>query len=391
MTERTAGRRLPAAWAEVLGELALTAAAVALALLAGAALLALAGYDVRDAYYNLWDGAFGSVYSVADTLVNAMPLLFAGLAVAFAFRGGLFNIGAEGQLYAGALATAVTAAALAEWPSVPLIAAAMLAGALAGGLWGLVPGALKAKTGAHEVITTIMLNYVAILLTTHLVKQYFKAPGPVDQTALIPAHARLPELIAGTRLTWAVVIGVVLVAAVDWLLRRTSFGFDVVLVGSNPGAAVYAGVPVAARTVWTMAVSGAVAGLAGSTMVLGVLYRFIANFSPGYGFTAVAVALVARARPWGVLPAAMLFGALQAGGLTMQLFARIPADLMTAVQGLVILFVAAPGLLYAWRRLPVAAPRAGTAMTMTAETAAEGAAETAAGPDNETARREAGP
>ncbi|MFS8523775.1 MAG: ABC transporter permease, partial [Limnochordales bacterium] len=265
MTERTAGRRLPAAWAEVLGELALTAAAVALALLAGAALLALAGYDVRDAYYNLWDGAFGSVYSVADTLVNAMPLLFAGLAVAFAFRGGLFNIGAEGQLYAGALATAVTAAALAEWPSVPLIAAAMLAGALAGGLWGLVPGALKAKTGAHEVITTIMLNYVAILLTTHLVKQYFKAPGPVDQTALIPAHARLPELIAGTRLTWAVVIGVVLVAAVDWLLRRTSFGFDVVLVGSNPGAAVYAGVPVAARTVWTMAVSGAVAGLAGST------------------------------------------------------------------------------------------------------------------------------
>ena len=119
MTERTAGRRLPAAWAEVLGELALTAAAVALALLAGAALLALAGYDVRDAYYNLWDGAFGSVYSVADTLVNAMPLLFAGLAVAFAFRGGLFNIGAEGQLYAGALATAVTAAALAEWPSVP--------------------------------------------------------------------------------------------------------------------------------------------------------------------------------------------------------------------------------------------------------------------------------
>ena len=238
----------------------------------------------------------GSVYSVADTLVNAVPLLFAGLAVAFAFRGGMFNIGAEGQLYAGALATAVTASALSAWASVPLVTTALLAGALAGAAWGFLPGLLKARTGAHEVITTIMFNYVAILLTTFLVKAYFKAPGPVDQTALIPLHARLPELIAGTRLTWALVIGVALAAAVDWLLRRTSFGFDVVLIGSNPGAALYAGVPVSARIVATMAISGAIAGLAGGTLVLGVLYRFITHFSPGYGFTAIAVALVARAR-----------------------------------------------------------------------------------------------
>lgn len=344
--------RSAAPWIAALRELAVSAAAVALALSAGAVLLAVAGYDVRDAYYNLYDGAFGSVYSVADTLVNAVPLLFAGLAVAFAFRGGMFNIGAEGQLYAGALATAVTASALSAWASVPLVTTALLAGALAGAAWGFLPGLLKARTGAHEVITTIMFNYVATLLTTFLVKAYFKAPGPVDQTALIPLHARLPELIAGTRLTWALVIGVALAAAVDWLLRRTSFGFDVVLIGSNPGAALYAGVPVSARIVATMAISGAIAGLAGGTLVLGVLYRFITHFSPGYGFTAIAVALVARARPWGVLPAAVLFGALQAGGMTMQLFARIPADLMTAVQGLVILFVAAPGLLHVARRLP---------------------------------------
>lgn len=352
MTDATRAKpRGKAPWVFALQELAVSAGAVVLALLVGAVLLAVAGYDVRDAYYNLYDGAFGSVYSIADTLLNAIPLMFAGLAIAFAFRGGLFNIGAEGQLYVGALATAVTALALSEWASVPLIVAAMLAGALAGAAWGFVPGLLRAKTGAHEVITTIMLNYVATLLTTYLVKVYFKAPGPVDQTALIPQHARLPELITGTRLTWALIIAVVLVALVDWLLRRTTLGFDIVLVGTSPSAAEYAGVPVSARTLLTMSLSGAIAGLAGSTIVLGVLYRFITHFSPGYGFTAIAVALAARARPWGVVPAAVLFGALQAGGMTMQLFARIPADLMTAVQGLVILFVASPGLLYAVRRL----------------------------------------
>ena len=352
MTDASKGTlRSKAPWALVLQELAVSAGAVVLALLVGAALLAVAGYDVRDAYYNLYDGAFGNVYSIADTLLNSIPLMFAGLAIAFAFRGGLFNIGAEGQLYVGALATAVTALTLAEWASGPLIVAALLAGALAGAAWGFIPGLLRAKTGAHEVITTIMLNYVATLLTTFLVKMYFKAPGPVDQTALIPQHARLPELVTGTRLTWALVIAVGLVAVVDWLLRRTSFGFDIELIGTNPGAAVYAGVPVPVRTMLTMSLSGAIAGLAGSTIVLGVLYRFITHFSPGYGFTAIAVALVARAWPWGVVPAAVLFGALQAGGMTMQLFARIPSDLMTAVQGLVILFVASPGLLLALRRL----------------------------------------
>lgn len=349
-SEPRTNRRVAGPARTILQELTVSAGAVVLALLLGAVLLAAAGYDVRDAYYNLYDGAFGNQYSIADTLLNSIPLMFAGLAIAFAFRGGLFNIGAEGQLYMGALATAITALALPQWPGVPLIMAAMTAGALAGAAWGFLPGLLKAKTGAHEVITTIMFNYVATLMTAYLVKTYFKAPGPVDQTALIPQHARLPELIIGTRLTWALIIAVVLVGVVDWILRRTSFGFDVELVGTNPGAAVYAGVPVAARTALTMALSGAIAGLAGSTIVLGVLYRFITHFSPGYGFTAIAVALVARARPWGIVPAAVLFGALQAGGMTMQLFARIPADLMTAVQGLVILFVASPGLLYAVRR-----------------------------------------
>ena len=333
-----------------LRELAVALVAIALALLVGALLLALAGYSVVDAYWSLFQGAFGNIYSLADTFLNAIPLMFTGLAVAFAFRGGLFNIGTEGQLYVAALATAITALAVPSWPPVLAIAAALAAGAAAGAAWGFVPGLLKARTGAHEVITTIMLNYVAILLTTHLVKTRFKAPGPVDQTALIPAAARLPELVPATRLTWAIVIAVVLIALVDWILRRSAWGLDVELIGQNPSAAAYAGVPVTSRTACIMAASGAIAGLAGSTIVLGVLHRFITNFSPGYGFTGIAVALVARARPWGVVPAALLFGALQAGGLSMQLFARIPADLLTAVQGLVILFVAAPGLVAIVRR-----------------------------------------
>lgn len=345
--EAPAARRPLPPWAS---ELLRSLAAVGLALALGAAVLALAGYDVKDAYFNLYDGAFGSIYSVADTLLNAVPLVFTGLAVAFAFRGGLFNIGAEGQLYVGALAAAVSALSLPAWPSAPLITTSLTAAAAAGALWAFIPGLLRAKTGAHEMITTIMFNYIGTLLTTYLVKVYFKAPGPLDQTALVPPAARLPELIATTRLTWSLVIALLLTAAVDFVLRKTTLGYEVELIGENEDAAAYAGVDGARRTMLVMALSGAMAGLAGGTLVLGVLHRFMPGLSPGYGFTAIAVALVARARPWGVVPAAVLFGALQAGGMSMQLFARIPADVMTAVQGLVILFAAAPGMWTLWQR-----------------------------------------
>jgi len=346
--ERTDGKKdeiaHPVAFA-VLRELGLSAAAVALALALGALLIAAAGYDIGDAYYNLYSGAFGSIYSIADTLLNSIPLLFTGLAIAFGFQAGLFNIGAEGQMYVGALTTAVVALALPAELGYLGTLIVLAAGALAGAVWGFFPGYLKARTGAHEVITTIMLNYVATLLTAYLVKRFFKAPGPVDQTALVPQAFRLPELIATTRLTWSIFLAIALVAAVHWLLNRTVLGYEIIAVGKNPGAAAYAGVPVARRMSLAMAISGAIAGLAGSTLVLGVLHRFITNFSPGYGFTGIAVAVLARNHPWGVVPAALLFGALQAGGLSMQLFARIPSDLMTVIQGLVILFVSAPSLI----------------------------------------------
>ncbi|MGE5584832.1 MAG: ABC transporter permease [Bacillota bacterium] len=326
-------------------DIAYSMVAVVLALAIGAILIEASGFSVVEAYSNLFSGAFGSVYNIANTLMMATPLLFTGLSVAVGFQGGLFNVGAEGQLYVGGLASAVVALALGQTvPGAVRVFLALAAGALAGAVLAAGPGYMKAKLGAHEVITTIMLNYVGALLTTFLVKTYLKEPGPVDQTPLLPADARLPDLIAGTRVSWGIILGVAAVIAVDYILKRTSVGYEIQAVGRNAAAAEYAGVNVPGRIVLAMVMSGAVAGLAGSSVVMGTLYRFITNFSPGYGFTGIAVAVLARNKPWGVVPAALLFGMLQSGGMSMQLFARIPADLMTLVQGIVILFVAAPAL-----------------------------------------------
>src|SRR5690554_1218431 len=329
----------------VLADLLYSLIAIIIALLIGGLLIYLSGHNVKDAYYYLFFGAFGNSYNLAQTLLKTIPLIFTGLAVAVGFQSGLFNIGDEGQLYWGAFITAIVAIVLGFLPGIILIPLALLAGALAGGVWGAIPGYLRAKTGAHEVITTIMLNYIGILGTTFLLKRFFKAAGPVDQTEFVPEASRLGELIPHTRLTTAIFIGIVVVIILDYLFKNTPLGYDIRAVGYNMSAAEYAGIPGEKIMVLTMALSGAVAGLTGSTIVLGVLHRFITNFSPGYGFTGIAVAVLGRNKPWGVLLAALLFGALEAGGMSMQLFAKIPSDLMTVVQGLVILFVAAPGFI----------------------------------------------
>lgn len=324
--------------------------AIIVALLIGAILIILSGHNVISAYYNLFYGAFGNAYNLAQTLLKTTPLLFTGLAVAIGLKTGLLNIGGEGQLYWGAFITAILALAFPNLSSYVLIPIALLAGALAGGTWAAIPGYLKAKTGAHEVITTIMFNYIGILATTFLLKNFFKAPGPVDQTAFIPKGAQLGELIPYTRLTWAIFLGIFIILLADLLFKKTSLGYDLQVVGENPSAAEYAGINPQRLVIISMFLSGAVAGLAGSTMIMGVLHRFITNFSPGYGFSGIAVAVLGRNKPWGVLLAALLFGALEAGGMSMQLFARIPVDLMTIVQGLVILFVAAPSIIQIFSR-----------------------------------------
>ncbi|MFW6071441.1 MAG: ABC transporter permease [Candidatus Bipolaricaulota bacterium] len=328
-----------------LSELIYSLFAIVFALLIGAVLIYLSGHDPVEAYYFLFFGALGNSYNIAQTLLKSIPLLFTGLAVAIGFQSGLFNIGAEGQLYWGAFITAIVAISLPGLSGIVLIPISLLAGALAGGVWGGIPGYLRAKTGAHEVITTIMLNYIGILGTTFLLKNYFKSSGPVDQTRMIPRQARIPTLIPNTRLTWALIFAILTVIAAKFLLSNTSLGYDLKAVGFNASAAEYAGIPSDKILVLTMTISGSIAGLAGSTLVLGVLDRFITNFSPGYGFTGIAVAVLGRNKPGGVLLAALLFGALEAGKVSMQLSTDIPGDLLTVVQGLVILFVAAPAFI----------------------------------------------
>ncbi len=325
--------------------------AIFIALLVGGIFIIAFGYDFQEAFYHLADGSFGSLYSFAQTLQQTTPLLFAGLAVALAFRSGLFNIGVEGQLYWGALASAVIGLRLSFLPMILLLPATLLAGALAGAIWGFVPGYLKAKTGAHEVITTIMLNEIAILGTTFLTANYFKVEGPVDQTARLPAGAQLPEIFPGGEISLGIFVAIIIVILSYFLLQRTSLGFDLQTVGENPAAAEYGGINSDKMTVLAMMISGAVAGLAGSTVIMGQLERFVTNFSPGYGFTGIAVAVLGRNHPGGVLLAALLFGALEAGGMSMELFAQIPKDLIEVVQGLVILFVAAPGFISLFKRI----------------------------------------
>lgn len=333
-----------------LTELGYSALAIAIALAIGAVLILLFGYDVGRAFGSLVQGSFGNAYAVSQTVLRTTPLLFAGLAVAIPFRAGLFNIGAEGQLYWGALGGALMALVVAPLPAIVALPLALAAGAGAGALWGSIPGVLKARTGAHEVITSIMLNSIAVLATTHLTANYFKAPGAVDQTERIPDVAAMPGIF-GSSISLGIVVGIVGVALAAWFLTRTALGYDFRAVGLNASAAEYGGVRSERIQVAAMSLGGAMAGLAGTVVVLAQINRFVAGFSPGYGFTGIAVAVLGRGNPWGVLLAALLFGALDTGGMSMQLFARIPSDLTTVVQGLVILLVAAPAALRALMHL----------------------------------------
>jgi simple sugar transport system permease protein len=320
------------------------ALAVFTALVLGAVLIRLTGGDPLLAYGGLWEGSFGRLTSLSETLVWATPYIYAGLAVALAFKGGLFNIGAEGQLSVGALAAAWVGFAVrgVPWPFHLLLAVG--AGLLGGAVWAGLAGLLKARTGAHEVITTIMLNYVALLGGGYLLSGPLKDPNPLvalAQTPKILESARLPALFPDLRLHWGFVLALVLAGGVWWLLYRSTVGFEIRTVGLNPSAARYAGIGVGCTIVVTMALSGALAGLAGAIEVVGLNYYDAPGFSVGYGFDSIAVALLGKSHPLGVIPAAILFGALRAGATRMQFVSQIPIDVISIIQALVLIFVAA--------------------------------------------------
>jgi simple sugar transport system permease protein len=311
--------------------------------IAGIAIL-LSGSNPLQAYSALVAGAFGDRDSIITTIIKTVPLLIAGLGVALAFRGGLFNIGVEGQLFMGSIATVIVGTQL-HAPAIIHIPLTILAGILAGALWAAIPGYLKAKTGANEVITTIMTNYIAIRVITWSIGAngpLRKATSVVPETDSLLESARLPNLITDTRLHAGILIALALAVLVYYLLFRSTLGLDIRAVGMNIHAAQYAGINVSRTIVLTMALSGGLAGLAGSVQVMGLPpYNFTTGFNVGYGFDSIAVAVLGSIHPFGIAISAFLFGAMDAGARLMQLRARVPIEMITILQGLILMFVAA--------------------------------------------------
>jgi general nucleoside transport system permease protein len=318
--------------------------AVGLALAVGAMLILAWGANPLIAYGALLDGAFGSWNSLAETLLRSIPLTFTGLAIAIAFRAGAFNLGAEGQLFLAATASAVVGLMLPDLPGVLLIPTMIITAMVVGALWSLLAGVLKLRFGANELITTIMLNYIAIFLVSYLLRgPSQEAAGFLPQTERLAANARFPALIEGTRLHAGVLIALLAVGLTHFALWHTTWGFRLRVVGLNARAALNAGSNVTAITLSAFLLSGALAGMAGYMEVVGVQRRMIENLSPGFGYTGIIVALLGRTNPFGVLAAAILFAGLQVGGSTMQAASGVPSTLTTIVQALVVLFVIGRG------------------------------------------------
>jgi general nucleoside transport system permease protein len=292
-----------------------------------------------------WQAAFGPI---SETLTYATPLVFTGLSVALAFRGGLFNIGGQGQAVIGCVMGGIAGFSFGLPGGLHLIVA-LLFGLIGGALWGFLPGLLKARTGAHEVITTIMLNYTATLFLGWLILQDgIRDPERSDAISkTIKTSAELPALPAPLRVHLGIVLAVLVTAGVAWLLNRSSFGFELRAVGVNPPAAKTAGMSIAKTYTLLMVVAGGLAGLGGAVQVLGTADKLTAQVAGNIGFDGLLVALLGRNKPWGTLFAAILYGALRAGGNLMQVDVGVSLELVTVLQALIVIFIAAPALVKA--------------------------------------------
>ncbi len=285
---------------------------------------------------------------LAESMTQSVPYIFAGLAVALGFQGGLFNIGGEGQLLVGGLSSVWVGYAVTGLPWFIHLPLALLAGIIGAGIWGAIPGILKAYTGGHEVINTIMMNWIIISLSAWLLK----VGGPMSREKLpitpeVLPTAQIPQMFStqGNRFHWGFFLALAVAAFVWWLLYKTTLGFEIRMLGANPKAARYSGIHVRRLYVIVMTVSGALAGLAGSVQTLAVDHWVGLGFSGGLGFDAIALALLGKSHPLGVVLAAILFGTLRNGATRMQSVARIPIDIITIVQALVIVFIAAPAII----------------------------------------------
>lgn len=288
-------------------------------------------------------------YPLSESLVTSTPYIFAGLAVAVGFKCNLFNIGAEGQIFIGAIVSAWVGYSITGLPWIIHMPLTFAAGALGGAVWGGIPGWLKAKTGAHEVINTMMMNYIAFRLADYLLNGPMKRGGaegfiPISRDILSSAY--FPKFFPDPmRLHLGFIVALLAAAVVYWFLWKTTLGFEIRTVGSNSRAAQYAGISVSRNFILTMALSGALAAMAGAGEVMGVNHNLASAFSPGYGFDSIALALLGGSHPLGVVLAALLFGTLRNGATKMQSLAGIPIDIISVVQAFVIMFVAAPAII----------------------------------------------
>jgi ABC-type uncharacterized transport system permease subunit len=341
--------------------LLIPALAILTAILFGSIMILLAGRDPIAAYYGLIEGAWLEPKGLTQSLLKASPLILSGLAVGFAFKGGLFNIGAQGQLIVGSVAAAWAGAAFSGLPSWLHIILAISVAALAGALWGAIPGALKAYAGAHEVITTIMFNFIASRIAEWLISLGSAdgkiSPGPladpnsgaISRTKPVLESARLPLVFEVPppnvpNLNIGIFIAITAAILIMLLVNRTTFGFELRMVGLNPTAAQYAGVNVKRITISTMAIAGGLAGIAGAIQTLGINGFYEANQSLGLGFDSITVSLLASNNPLGIIFSAFMFGSMDAGSTRMQR-TGVATELILVIQALILMFIAAPQII----------------------------------------------
>ena len=309
------------------------------ALLVSALLIATAGADVLGALGALYKGSFGSLNAFLETLVQATPIIFTGLAMVVVFRGRIWNIGGEGQFFAGALATALVSLNFPHLPPALIIAIIIVVSMVAGGIWGFIPGFLKAHFGISEIIVTIMMNYIMQYMLSLLLSGPLRAPGDFFlQTPRFEKSTYLPTFF-NSRIHLGFFLALALVAIIYVLLWKTPLGYEIRAVGDNPSAAKYKGIKTNKIIVFVMTLSGAIAGIAGGTELAGLHHRLRLDISIGYGYTGIMIALLGRLSPIGVIPAAIFFGALVNGSTSMQTNFGVPVALIYTIQGLVILFL----------------------------------------------------
>jgi general nucleoside transport system permease protein len=315
--------------------------AVLAALLVGAGLMLLARANPITAYTALFRQALTTYYGLADTLTKMTPLLLASLGVLIALRAGQFNLGGEGQIYLGGLGSLLVGLWLPDLPMIIHLPLALLGGFLFGAAWGAIAGYLKVARGLNEVLTTLLLNYIAQNLISYLVSDPLKEPNaPSPFSPLIAKSAYLPTILPRTQAHAGIFLGLAIALLLAVAFAVTAWGYRVDTVGQNPLAARYAKIPVDRTILSVMALSGGLAGLAGSSEVLGLKHRLFENFSPGYGFDAVAIALLSRGNPIAVILTSFFFGVLRSGANVMQRSAEVPVSIIYAIQGLTVLFVA---------------------------------------------------